>query len=157
MDAYTAGSVARMTQVNARTLDYWSSTGFLIPSVARSVGRRGRRRLYGFADIIAVLVARDLRQSGVSLQGIRRIVAYVQQHWDKNETLAGLRLFVVGKDVSIVTQGEIVSALRRPGQRYLDFSVWDLQGRVESARKAISMEKSSSASERRSVRKSKVA
>ena len=68
---FTAGQAAKVTGLKYATVDYWDRSGFLSPSVAGAQGK-GSDRVYSFQDLIALRVARQLREAGISLQARAR-------------------------------------------------------------------------------------
>jgi DNA-binding transcriptional MerR regulator len=71
---YSVSQVERLTGINRKTLHFWDRTGFLSPSVRAAHGT-GSRRLYSFRDLVALKVAAQLRDAGVSLQSLRIVAA----------------------------------------------------------------------------------
>ncbi len=71
----TAMSIAR---VSPHQLYYWHKTDLVPASISRAVGGR-RVRLYTFLDLLALTVAGELKQRGVSIQHIRQIVKRLRQ------------------------------------------------------------------------------
>jgi DNA-binding transcriptional MerR regulator len=79
----------------------------------------GRSRLYSFNDLVALRVARELREKGISIQSLKKVVKKLRTISLENP-LAGPHLLVIGKDVAIVkSPSEIESILLKPGQLYL--------------------------------------
>jgi DNA-binding transcriptional MerR regulator len=112
---------AKLTGVSMGNLDKWYRTGFLIPSVADAPSR-GVSRVYGFRDLVAIRVVLELRDQGISLQSLRRVVEYLCSRkglTSTSEALASSTLISDGEDVYEVEGDARISALRRPGQRML--------------------------------------
>jgi DNA-binding transcriptional MerR regulator len=134
---FSAGQAARITGVPYRTIDHWARTGFIVPSLAEAQGT-GTARLYSFKDLVALRVARELRDAGVSTAALHRIVEFLREHDDFEHPLAEARLVVVGNDVAMVnSQRELVSTLRSPGQTLLAF-VLDMRGAVSELKEETS-------------------
>jgi uncharacterized protein (DUF433 family) len=70
-----AAEVAGLTQ---RQVDYWASTGLVQPTVDRRLSPQRPVRLYGYVDLMSLMVAAELRRRGVSLQNVRRIVGHLR-------------------------------------------------------------------------------
>ena len=116
---YYTGLASVLTGVGIQTIGYWARTGLITPSVRDSDGQAGRIRNWSYADLVALRTAKRLRESGIPLQAIRRVVAELRRN-EKNDThpLASKRLVTDGRDVFVVHgDKELVSVLRRPGQR----------------------------------------
>jgi DNA-binding transcriptional MerR regulator len=136
MRGFTTSQVVKATRVNRKTLGYWHTSGFLSPSLQQSKGP-GTRRLYSFLDLIAIKVTRELRQAGISLQGLRRVVKFLRKQKQlEDHPLAGAFLVSDGRDV-FVQDGDLpMSALRQPGQGLL-FCVVDLSKAVDEVREVV--------------------
>lgn len=91
-------AAARLAGISLRQADYWAATGLVAPSVDRTLGPGRRVRLYGFVDLLALMVAAELRRRGVSLQHVRQVVAHLLSR-GYNQPLTQLRFAVVGKRV----------------------------------------------------------
>jgi DNA-binding transcriptional MerR regulator len=112
---------AKLTGVSIDNLDKWYRTGFLVPSVADAPSR-GVSRIYGFRDLVAIRVVLELREQGISLQSLRRVVEYLRSRkglTSASEALASSTLISDGQDVYEIEGDARISALRRPGQRML--------------------------------------
>ena len=115
---FYAGEAARITGIPYRTIDHWARTGLITPSIAEGKGA-GRSRLYSFQDLVALRVARELRDKGTSIQSLRKVIKLLR-HTGMESPLAEAKLLVIGKDVAIVNDArQIESVLATPGQLYL--------------------------------------
>ena len=96
-----------------------------MPSIADAKGT-GTERKYSFSDLLALRVARELREAGISTQSLRRIVEFLRTRRGLTNPLTECHLIVTGSDVQVATSREkIMSALLRPGQTSFAF-VFDL-------------------------------
>jgi DNA-binding transcriptional MerR regulator len=110
------------------------------PSIADARGT-GTERKYSFSDLLALRVARELREAGVSTQSLRRIVDFLRARKGLKQPLAGCRLIVTGSDVQVATSPEkVMSTLLRPGQTSLAF-VFDLARTVHEMKHEIDARK----------------
>jgi DNA-binding transcriptional MerR regulator len=103
--------------VTLATLDNWSRRGILAPSIV--TGPAPHPRLYTFRDLVAIRVLVALRDKGIDLHGLRRVVEYLRKRkgLSATEALASTVLVTDGHDVYEQLDGAIsVSALQRPGQ-----------------------------------------
>jgi DNA-binding transcriptional MerR regulator len=145
MEGFRSPRIAALAGTNIKTLHYWDKSGFLSPSVAKSHGA-GSRRLYSFADLVAVRVTLRLREAGISLQSLRKVVKRLQQHQGLSHPLAECYLLTDGKEVFLPNGERLVAILRQPGQRLfhvlnLGETVGELQRAVIRLNKARSTEK----------------
>src|SRR5258708_25423185 len=59
--AVTDKRARQLARISMRRLRYWEETGLIVPSVRRQVSPGKTVRLYGFEDLLALLVAAELR------------------------------------------------------------------------------------------------
>lgn len=122
---FSTGQAAKIAGVAHRTVDYWATIGLIVPSVAESSGT-GKTRLYDFSDLVALRVARELRNAGISAQALRAVIECLRAD-GQGQTLTNMRLVAFGSDVVLVrTCRQLDSVLRRPGQGVFAF-ILDLQ------------------------------
>jgi DNA-binding transcriptional MerR regulator len=72
---FTTEIAGKLAGVTRAMLEHWDRSGFISPSVPAK--RRGVSRLYTFRDVVALRVARELKQEGIPLQALRKVVAYL--------------------------------------------------------------------------------
>jgi uncharacterized protein (DUF433 family) len=78
--AVTDKRARQLARISMRQLRYWEQTGLIVPSVRRKVSPGKTVRLYGFEDLLELLVAAELRhRPGISLQHIRRLIAHLRE------------------------------------------------------------------------------
>lgn len=113
---FTSREAAQASGVPFFTLDYWSRSGFLVPSVAQSRGRgRGRERRYSFGDLLLLAVARELRGQRVSVESLRALVRKLAPRRDE---LAAANWVLVGREMEVArSAAELTRMLRLPGRR----------------------------------------
>ena len=68
IELYSIRDVSRILAVQESRLRYWMQTGFVGPTV-----RKGGRFYYTFPDLVAVKAAKDLLETGMTLQRVRKI------------------------------------------------------------------------------------
>jgi DNA-binding transcriptional MerR regulator len=78
-EGYRVPEVCKVVGISYRQLDYWARTGLVTPSV-RDAGGSGTQRVYSFQDLVQLKVIKNLLDTGVSLQRIRKAVQYLRQH-----------------------------------------------------------------------------
>jgi DNA-binding transcriptional MerR regulator len=135
-DSFSTGDAVRITGVSFRNIDYWARTKFIVPSIAEAQGT-GTERRYSFSDLLALRVARELREAGVSTQSLRRVVDFLRARKGLRNPLTECRLIVTGSDVQVATSRDtIMSTLLRPGQTSFAF-VFDLGRTVDEMKHEI--------------------
>lgn len=132
---YNSKLVSKVTNASFRQLDYWDRTGLVKPSVQAAVGK-GIPRLYCFTDIIQIKTVTTLRGQGISLQKIRRCIAYLGAHLPEIENPLGeLRLLTDGKTIFVLTNDpEVIMDTLRKGQLVWSFAIAEM---VEETRKSV--------------------
>jgi uncharacterized protein (DUF433 family) len=77
--AVTEDKAAALADVSVRQLRYWDEISLVGPSVHHSFGPRTNVRLYGFGELMELLVAAELRRApGIAPRHIRRVVAHLR-------------------------------------------------------------------------------
>jgi DNA-binding transcriptional MerR regulator len=103
-------TVAALTGASIRQIDYWARTSLLKPSGKDAAGKGSRRR-YTFADIVAIMTIRQLRERGCPLQKVRVAIRYLRQHFPSDSgsrELARLTLLTDGRDVYMLSDRDRV-------------------------------------------------
>lgn len=135
-DSFSTGEAVRITGVSFRNIDYWARTKFIAPSIAEANGT-GTERRYSFSDLLALRVARELREAGISTQSLRRVVEFLRTRKGLANPLAECRLIVTGADVQVASSPQkIMSVLQAPGQTSFAF-VFDLARTVGEMKEDI--------------------
>jgi DNA-binding transcriptional MerR regulator len=115
-ETFTSAVTAKIARVSLATLDNWSRRGILAPSIVPSAPHPRR---YTFRDLVALRVLVALRDSGIDLGGLRRVVEYLRKHkgLSATEALASTVLVTDGHDVYEIVKDDVpISALKKPGQ-----------------------------------------
>jgi uncharacterized protein (DUF433 family) len=76
--AVTRDIAAKIARLSLRQVDYWAKTDLVPASIDGAISVHRRVRLYSFLDLLALVVAAELKQRGVSLQHIRQIVRHLK-------------------------------------------------------------------------------
>ena len=69
--------VIALTGVSGRQVEYWATTGVVRPSIPAA--GKGTRRGYSFRDLVALRVAKELRDGGISLQKIQNCLSWLRK------------------------------------------------------------------------------
>jgi DNA-binding transcriptional MerR regulator len=109
-------AVVDLTGVSGRQVDYWATTGVVRPSVKSAAGK-GSRREYSFKDLVALKMAKRLKDEGISLQKIRKALAFLRKHFpDLKQPLAELRFLTDGETVYVGRDREKIFDTLNQGQ-----------------------------------------
>ena len=87
METYRTHKLAELAGVSVYQLWYWNKTGLVVPSVKETEGE-GHARLYSEGDLVAARSVGKLRKKGVSLQKIRKAVAWLGKQMPGRNVLA---------------------------------------------------------------------
>lgn len=114
MEGFSAQQACKLTNCTPHQLRYWDRVGLVSPSLQRTGGRPGVRRLYSFRDLVALRVVRSLLDNGMSLQRVRRAWDYLRRNAELDEHLAGVKLVTDGQSIFRVSddESELIDALR---------------------------------------------
>jgi DNA-binding transcriptional MerR regulator len=124
-EGFRVPEVCKVVGISYRQLDYWARTGLVTPSI-REAGGSGTQRLYSFRDLVQLRVIKKLIDAGVSLQRVRKAVAYLAEHLGTSPE--GVTLMSDGRNVyACESPDEIIDLLQR-GQGVFAIAidkVWD--------------------------------
>ena len=103
--------------ISRHKLDYWARSGLVVPSIKKAEGKR-TRRMYSTGDMVRVITVKKLRDGGVSLQKIRKAVAYLKAASHSERPLEDFELRGEKGNIFILTQDPKVwlDVFRTPGQ-----------------------------------------
>jgi len=94
--------VMELTEISRMQLEHWAKSGIVRPSKAG--GGKGTRNEYSFKDLVQLKVAKRLRDEGISLQKIRKSLAYLRKNFPEIEApLAQLHFLTNGTDLFVLT------------------------------------------------------
>jgi len=124
-DVYSYADVARIFDLQEARLRYWAQTGVVAPSE-----RRRGRRFFSFRDLIAVRVAKDLLDSGMSLQRVRKNLDGLRVVLPDAEQPLASRRVVSDGDRIVVIDEDGAPFSPESGQVLMDFAVSSLTRRV---------------------------
>jgi len=132
---FSSSQVEQLTGIGVKTLHFWDRSGFLSPSVGQAHGS-GSRRIYSFQDLVALRVAAQLREAGISLQALRKIVAVLRDMQGLDHPLSEAFLVTNGRDVYVKRGADLVSVLRQRDQLYWAFVI-DVGKTIRALRRDI--------------------
>jgi DNA-binding transcriptional MerR regulator len=134
---FRAPEVAKIVGISYRQLDYWARTDLVTPSV-RDAGGSGTQREYSFQDIVMLKAIKNLLDTGVNLQRIRKAIGYLQDHLKKPPV--GLTLLSDGNKIYACESPDEVMDLLQRGQGVFGIAVdkvWsDVEGSVRKTARA---------------------
>ena len=110
---YRVPIACQIAGITYRQLDYWARTDLVVPSIRNAAGS-GSQRLYSFKDILVLKIVKQLLDTGISLQNIRKAVDQIRSRGVQD--LATITLFSDGRTVFECTSKEEVFDLLQGGQ-----------------------------------------
>jgi predicted RNase H-like HicB family nuclease len=140
---FNTETVAKITGLSRRQVDYWDVIHFIKPSVADARGK-GSVRLYSFEDLVQLKVAKSLREKGISLQRIRKAIQYLKKNMPEvSKPLAEMRFLTDGDTIFVITKDtkKIIDTLRN-GQIVISIALADLINELRGKVYEIQEEKS---------------
>ena len=136
---FTSQEVVGLTGITPRQLQWWDERGVVKPL------RKGHRRVYSVENVTEVAVICELRRKGFSLQGVRKVLRFLQREFGKGlaEIVARnseYHLLTDGKHLYLETSArQIVDILKNSSQPILGICLSDAVRQVRAeiiARKA---------------------
>ena len=138
-DRFSSQEVIALTGVTARQLQWWDERGVIKPD------REGHRRLYSIQNVMAMAVICELRRKGFSLQGVRKVMRFLDREFGKGlaeivSRNSDVHLLTDGKHLYLETSAkQIVDILKNSSQPILGVCLSDAVRQVRAeidARKA---------------------
>lgn len=114
--AVPADVARRLASVTRQRLGYWDLTDLVKPSIRRRLSLARWVRLYTFKDLVALIVTAQLRSRGVSLQNVRKVVAYLRRAYNYEDPLYELTFAVHNGEIYIRHPDGSWEGDRDPGQ-----------------------------------------
>jgi DNA-binding transcriptional MerR regulator len=138
-DSFSSRDVTALTGVTARQLQWWDERGIVKPD------RAGHSRVYSMQSLTEMAVICELRRKGFSLQGVRKVMRFLQREVGKGlAEIVGrnsdVHLLTDGKHLYLETSArQIVDILKNSSQPILGICLSDAVRQVRAevvARKA---------------------
>jgi DNA-binding transcriptional MerR regulator len=131
-ERFTSHDVLALTGITPRQLQWWDERGVMKPQ------RQGHRRVYSLENLTEVAVICELRRKGFSLQGVRKVMRFLDREFGK-----GLAEIVSrNSDVHLLTDGshlyletsarQIVDILKNSSQPILGVCLSDAVRQVRA-------------------------
>ena len=130
--SYSGKRAAEIVGITYRQLDYWARTDLVKPSLATAKGS-GSRRLYSYRDLLELKVIKNLLDSGIKLENVREVFAYLRDNL--GEDVTSVNLVISGNKSVLVQSGEEIIDLLQQGQGVLN--ILPLAGVKEEVDSAI--------------------
>jgi DNA-binding transcriptional MerR regulator len=148
-ETYNASMVRRITGITQRCLDYWDQCGIVSPSVDGARGK-GKERTYSHQDLVKLIVVRNFRQTGLSLQKIQRGLSKLSKKAPNRDPLLSEVLITDGKTIFRRTDNRQLSDILAGGQMVLSIVQVGLVHKVVSET-VLKLEKKEAAQSKKSA------
>ena len=131
-DRFTSREVIALTGITARQLQWWDERGVVKPE------REGHRRLYSIQHLTEVAVICELRRKGFSLQGVRKVMRFLEREFGKGlsqivDSASDLHLLTDGTHLYLKTSPQqIVDILKNSAQPILGVCLSDAVRQVRA-------------------------
>ena len=131
-DQFTSREVIALTGITARQLQWWDERGVVRPE------REGHRRLYSMNQLTEIAVICQLRRKGFSLQGVRKVVRFLDREFGKGlaeilDRNSEIHLLTDGKHLYLETSAkQIVDILKNSNQPILGVCLTDAVRQVRA-------------------------
>jgi DNA-binding transcriptional MerR regulator len=129
---FTSRDVIALTGITARQLQWWDERGVVRPE------REGHRRLYSMNQLTEIVVICQLRRKGFSLQGVRKVVRFLDREFGKGlaeivDRNSEIHLLTDGKHLYLETSAkQIVDILKNSNQPILGICLTDAVRQVRA-------------------------
>jgi len=131
-DRFTSQEVIALTGITPRQLQWWDERGVVKPE------REGHRRLYSMSHLTEIAVICELRRKGFSLQGVRKVMRFLDREFGKGlaETVSrssDYHLLTDGTHLYLETSArQIVDILKNSSQPILGICLSDAVRQVRA-------------------------
>ena len=131
-DRFTSQEVITLTGITPRQLQWWDERGVVKPE------RDGHRRLYSMNQLTEVAVICELRRKGFSLQGVRKVLRFLNRELGKGlaeivNRNSDYHLLTDGKHLFLETSArQIVDILKNSSQPILGICLSDAVRQVRA-------------------------
>lgn len=131
-EAFTAQQASVLTGCTHHQLRYWDRVALVEPTVQRTGGRAGVRRLYSFRDLVWLRVVKGLLDNGMSVQRVRRAADYLRRNAELDDTLATVKLVTDGVSIfQVVGDDEQLLDALKEGQMAMFVAIDEITQEVE--------------------------
>lgn len=108
LGGYDVKAACKLTGCTIHKLRYWDEIALVRPSVQGTNGHAGRARVYAFKDLVALRTVQSLKNEGLSLQRIRRMLEFLR----KRRGVELTAIEAVGRTVLVQTKNGLEDALK---------------------------------------------
>ena len=112
---FNAEQAACLSGCSARQLRYWKDTGIIQPASTEMDDNGACKDRYDFRNLVEMRTVAGMLRRGISLQKVRKTLAYLREHTDYSRPLAECKLVTDGSTIFEIceSQDSILDTLRR--------------------------------------------
>ncbi len=112
---FNAEQAACLCGCSQRQLRYWKNTGLIQPAQLEYDENGQLKERYDFGNLVELRTIVGMLHRGISLQKIRRTLAYLREHTDYSRPLAQCKLVTDGSTIFEICDSDasILDTLRR--------------------------------------------
>lgn len=131
-DRFTSNEVVALTGITPRQLQWWDERGVVKPE------REGHRRVYSMNQLTEIAVICQLRRKGFSLQGVRKVMRFLDREFGKGlaeivDRSSDVHLLTDGNHLYLETSAkQIVDILKNSNQPILGVCLSDAVRQVRA-------------------------
>jgi DNA-binding transcriptional MerR regulator len=131
-NSFSSQEVVALTGVTPRQLQWWDERSVVKPE------HQGHRRLYSMENVMALAVICELRRKGFSLQGVRKVMRFLDREFGKGlaeivSRNSEVHLLTDGKRLYLETSArQIVDILKNSSQPILGICLSDALRQVRA-------------------------
>src|SRR5579872_5310518 len=131
-ESFTSQQVIQSTGITPRQLQWWDERGVVKPQ------REGHRRVYSIDQLTEVAVICQLRRKGFSLQGVRKVMRFLDREFGKGlaeivDRSSDVHLLTDGNHLYLETSAkQIVDILKNSNQPILGVCLSDAVRQVRA-------------------------
>jgi len=133
---FTSPETSRITRLSLRQLQYWDKTDLVTPSILRGRGR-GSRRLYSQDDLLQLKVVKTLLDVGMSVQSVRKSLAFLRKLLDGHRVLSDLILVSDGYSIYAYRDNDTILDTLHDGQQVFRLALGELAKEVKNEIKHV--------------------
>jgi DNA-binding transcriptional MerR regulator len=112
---FNTEQAACLSGCSSRQLRYWRDTGIIQPTMIEVSENGVRRDRYDFRNLVELRTVIGMLQKGISLQKVRRTLAYLRENTDYLRPFAECKLVTDGSTIFEIcdSPGSILDTLRK--------------------------------------------
>ena len=130
-EVFTSAETSKITGLSTRRLQYWDKTDLAHPSILKATGQ-GSRRLYSKQDLFQLRVVKRIIDSGISVQSVRRSLAFLRKLLNGKHSLEDLILVSDGYSIYAYRDDDTILDTLHAGQTILRLALGELLAEIKS-------------------------